>query len=206
MPEETVLAGTTPDTGTEATPIPEAVATDPALETKPDATGEPKTEEAKGEEPSKPDAKPEVPEVYDFKAPEGTTLDDGAIALVTPVLKELCVTQEGAQKLANTFAQIQAAQIVAQSEAWLTAAKADKEIGGKGFDANTKLAQTAFAKFATPELKSFLDSTGLGNHPELLRTFVKLGKAAQQDTHVTAGAGLKETDPARILFPSMNKK
>lgn len=150
------------------------------------------------------DAKAVVPEVYTLTAPEGSAgIDEAALNLVTPVLKKFNVTNEGAQDLANIFAQIQAQQAAAQTTQWLADAKADKEIGGQAFDANSKLAQQAFAKFATPELRQFMETTGLGNHPEVLRAFVKIAKASAQDTHVTADAGNAPVDPAKRLFPTM---
>lgn len=207
MADESTLAATTPDSSlvNPAVDPAAAPAPEPGAEVKTDAANaaaEPKSEEAKGAEASKTDVKPEVPEAYEFKAPDGTTLDEGAIALVTPVLKELGVTQEGAQKLTDAFIQIQAAQATAQSEAWLTAAKSDPQIGGKEFEANAKLAQEAFAKFGSPELKAFIDQTGLGNHPELLKTFVKIAKASAQDTHVQASAQAPELTPAQRMFPN----
>lgn len=172
---------------------------------KPDADSQAKAEPTKTDEQTKTDAKVNVPESYDLKAPEGMTLDEAAVVAITPVFKELNITNEAAQKLVEAQATIQQEQLVRQADAWLTAAKADKEVGGQAFDANSKIAQEAFAKFGTPELKTFLDQTGLGNHPELLRAFVRIGKAGQSDTHVPAdGSGGKTTDPAKTLFPNMN--
>lgn len=204
MSEETATAATTTDTSVTATPA-APVAADQSLLTAGVVEGSTETKEATGEETSKSDGKPAVPDVYEFKASEGMTLDQGAITLVTPVLKELGVSQEGAQKLADTFVQIQAQQLATQSARWLEQARADKQIGGTAFDANAKIAQQAFANYATPELKSFLDSTGLGNHPELLKAFVAIGKASQQDTHVTADASTSPVDIAHKLFPTMKK-
>ena len=48
--------------------------------------------------PIKEDAKV-IPEKYEFKLPEGVTLDEAQIALVAPVFKELGLDNAGAQKL-----------------------------------------------------------------------------------------------------------
>lgn len=211
MSDETATTATNPDGGTGTTAV-DAATTTPVVEKGPEVVEtkaantatEPKVEETKGKETSEQDGKPTVPEVYEFKAPEGITLDEGAIAIVSPVLKGLGITQEGAQKLADSFIQIQAAQAAAQSEAWLTDLKADPEIGGKNHEVSKQLAQEAFAKWGTPALKTFLEATGLGNHPELNRVFVKIAKASAQDTHVPAeGGGVVETSPAKRMFPEM---
>lgn len=209
MPEETTTtATTTTDGGASTTAATEAGApATPVVETKvDDTTATTKVDDTKTNEPSKADAKVVVPEAYEFKVTEGTTLDEAAVGIVTPVLKELGVTQEGAQKLADAFVAIQTKQLEGQATQWLEASVADKEFGGKDFDANAKLAQTTLAKFSTPEFKQFLETTGLGNHPEMLRTFVRIAKATAQDSHISADSGGSDKSPAETLFPTMTKK
>lgn len=217
MPDETP-ASTTPDTGAPgsaapavtdpaaapaaaATPAAPAAAAPPAG-APPAATPESNADGKKTEAAPEGEKKVEVPEVYDFKAPDGMQLDEAAIGVVTPVLKKLGITQEGASELTAAYIEIQKTTAAKQSQDWLIASKADKEIGGAAFDANSKLAMEAFGRFATPEFKAFMDATGLGNHPEMLRAFIKIGKAAQSDTHVPADAEARVTDAAKRLFPN----
>ena len=146
-----------------------------------------------------------APETYEFTAPEGVTLDNAALERFTPLFKEANLTQETAQKLVTEYASYQQAQIVKQAETWLAESKADKEIGGQSFDANAKEAQQAFAKYGDPALKQFLEQTGLGNHPALLKMFVKIQRASAEDKHVQIDAPSKgQTDSfAKKLFPDM---
>ena len=60
--------------------------------------------------------------------------------------------------------------------------------------------------FATPELKKALNETGFGNHPELVRLFVKIGKSLSEDSFTTKGADEQhaKTDTAKTLFPTLN--
>jgi len=81
--------------------------------------------------------------------------------------------------------------------------KSDKEIGGDSFTPSVKHAQNAINKFGTPELKSALDSYGMGNHPELVRVFARIGKAMAEDTHVGGNAGGAEADQSKRMFPNM---
>jgi hypothetical protein len=60
--------------------------------------------------------------------------------------------------------------------------KTDKELGGTALDGNIRLAQSALTKFGTPELRAALDTTGMGNHPEVVRVFTRIGKAMAEDT------------------------
>jgi hypothetical protein len=203
MPEETTLTATTQDSGAVPNAATPEVA-DAAPDTK--AQGESPTTDtattAADTAPLKEDAKPVVPETYEFKMPDGTALDASAVEIVSPVLKKLGVSQEGAQELADAYMGIQAKQVAQQSERWLAESRADKEIGGAKWDETTRLAQKAFAEFATPELKALVESTGLGNHPALLKTFVALAKRSAQDTHIPATASYTDDDRATRLFPN----
>lgn len=181
-----------------------STATDPAQVAEPQ--GDQTTPEPQGQEQEKApegDAKPVVPETYEFKAPEGVALDEGAIAVFTPIFKEAGLTQDAAQKMVDTFATFQAERAAKQATDWLEASKADKEIGGTKFAESSALAQVAFAKFATPELKEFVEASGLGNHPELLRMFVRIGKASGEAPHVQVR---EQAPPVSRLYPNSNMK
>ena len=67
---------------------------------------------------------------------------------------------------------------------WFEASKSDKEFGGDKLEANLGIAKKALDTFGTPELNKLLVSTGLGNHPELIRLMFKAGKALSEDTFV----------------------
>lgn len=130
-----------------------------------------------------------APEQYEFKVPEGMVLDDGAVAAFEPEFRALGLSNEKAQGLVNIFAEKvvpvwlakQAEAQAQQIEGWRSSAQSDAEIGGTGFDGNVKAAVTAIDRFGTPELKQALDATGMGDHPELIRFCVRVGKAIGED-------------------------
>jgi hypothetical protein len=186
-----------PPTAT-ATP-PSAVATPPSTLLGAEA---PKTAETRpaGEAPKTAAGAPE--KYADFTMPEGVTVDATALANFTPALKSLDLTQEQAQQLVNVYATENQRQVTefakslenpqtavqqaglmlnGHRDAWASQIKADKDIGGANFDANVQTAQRALARFGTPELKELLNTTGLGNHPELVRMFVAVGKQIRED-------------------------
>lgn len=133
-------------------------------------------------------------DVSKVELPEGfEALDDNLMKEFAPIAEELKLTQEQGQKLIAMHAQTLKASQDAQQQAWadqLTQwakdAKADKELGGDKFDQTLEIAKSAVAKFGSPELKEMLDSTGLGNHPEVIRVFHKIGKAISEDNPVSA--------------------
>ena len=57
--------------------------------------------------------------------------------------------------------------------------------------------------FATPEFRQLLEQTGMGNHPEVIRTFYRAGKAISEDGLVS-GSAPKAPRDARSLFPASN--
>jgi hypothetical protein len=97
---------------------------------------------------------------------------------------------------------------------WETASKSDKEFGGDKFDANLAVAKKALDAFGTPELRALLGpydpknnpkGTGLGNHPEIIRAFLKAGKAISEDKFVSgtrAPAALTNASAANALYPN----
>lgn len=153
-------------------------------------------------------AEPQVPESYDLKMPDGVELDKAAADEFTALAKELKLDQATAQKFADVgakMAQRNLEQHAAMVQSWAESAKTDKEFGGDKFTENLAVARKAMDTFGSPGLKSLLDSTGLGNNPEVIRAFFKAGKAISEDGFVKGQQpAAAETDTAKKLFPSMN--
>ncbi|HHG1728943.1 TPA: peptidase [Enterobacter cloacae] len=159
------------------------------------------------DKPDEKEQKPEgAPEKYELKAGEGVELDTEALKDFEPVARELNLTNEQAQKLVDAYPKIlagvqqrQAEAWQKQTEGWAETVKADKEIGGDKLTANLSAAQRALDQFGTPELKEYLNATGLGNHPDLVKTFVKIGKAMSEDGMVD-GSNQGQRSAAEVLY------
>lgn len=190
---------------------------DAATETTTDADATKGDDTDKGEDAEKKAEKDdkggEVPEAYEFTAPEGVEIDQGLMDRFTPFAKEQNWTQEQAAQVFDFYAKealplIQTAQAEAwasQTAQWVEDAKSDKEIGGDKFEENMGVAKAALDRFATPEFVEFLNSTGMGNHPEMIRAFHKIGKSISDDAfHTAGGNSAGDVDPAKRLFPDMN--
>lgn len=147
------------------------------------------------------------PEKYEFALPDGMELDTALLEKADPVLRELGLSNEQAGKLANLIAEERVSEAQRQQDAyaqqvedWGKSAREDKEFGGANFEKSVPIAQKAIAQFGTPELKALL-ADGLGNHPELIRFCVRVGKAMGEDTGV--GEGNKtptEKSAAALMF------
>lgn len=151
---------------------------------------------------------PVVPESYELKMPDGVQLDSAAAEEFTAIAKELKLDQAAAQKLADIGAKMATRQAEAHAqlvETWTEQVKTDKEIGGDKLDENLGVARKAIDTFGSPELKALLNSTGLGNHPEVVKLAFKVGKAISEDRFVSGSPkGNASNDPAKRLFPNMN--
>lgn len=153
-------------------------------------------------------AKPAVPEKYEFKQPEGQQFDSEVLNAYSEVAKELQLSQEAAQKVLDKVAPVmhqrQLQQIEKVRTEWVTASKSDKEFGGDKLPENLSVAKKALDKFGTPELRKLLEDTGLGNHPEIIRAFYRAGKGISEDAFVVGSrVAAAERDPAKVLYPNM---
>jgi hypothetical protein len=142
-----------------------------------------------------------APEKYEFKAPEGREFDAEIIGKYSEIAKELNLTQDAAQKLVETMgpkiAERQMAQVEAIRNEWAQQSQIDKEFGGDKLNENMSVAKKALDAFGTPELRTLLVQSGLGNNPEVIRFMFRAGKAISEDTFVgsSPGAGGKPTGP-----------
>lgn len=208
--ETTTETATTP---TEATTSSEAAATTLLSSTEPAATtpataSETTTEAAKpAAEEAEPAAetKPEgAPEKYEFKAPEGKEYDSAVLEPFSAAAKEAGLTQDAAQKLLEKMApalvERQTEQVKAVQTAWAEASRSDKEFGGEKLPENLAIAKKAIDAYASPELKTLLNDTGLGNHPEVIRLMFKVGQTVKEDSFVSGGAPKGTADLATRLY------
>lgn len=164
-------------------------------------------DKAKAEKAEKEKKQEGAPEKYEFKPAEGQELDTAALEQFEPIARELNLTNEQAQKMVDLYGtkimpmvqQQQAEAWQKTTEQWAADVKADKEIGGDKLTANLSSAQRALDLFGTPELKEYLEGTGLGNHPELVKTFIKIGKAMSEDGMVD-GSNQGQRSAAEVLY------
>ncbi len=170
---------------------------------KPNATQEPQAAKAAAAETvasdqpaaeAKAEAKPQAaPEKYEFKAPEGKQFDAEVLTAYSEVARELNLSQEAAQRVLDAMAPKMAERQVAQIEAvkaeWANTSKTDKEFGGEKLSENLSTAKKALDAFGTTELRTLLNESGLGNHPEVIRFMVRAGKAISEDRFVAGTKG-----------------
>jgi hypothetical protein len=159
-----------------------------------------------------------VPDKYDFKAPEGGTLDEAAITEITPIFKELGLDQAQAQKLFDFAAKrdLAAAEVGRKAfddmrAGWRGDVTKDPALGdGKDglkpeVRANIDKAMQAIGDAKqVSAFKQAMDQTGVGDHPAFVAAFNTLGKLLSEGTLVRAGAPATtgQTAPGQAVKPS----
>jgi hypothetical protein len=144
---------------------------------------------------SKPDAETAnaSSEAYELTAPEGRTIDPEVLGSFSEVARELNLSKDAAQtvldRLVPKMAERQAAQLDSFRSQWTEASKTDKEFGGDRLPENLTVARKALESFGSPELRSLLNESGLGNHPEIIRFMVRAGRAISEDRFVGNSEG-----------------
>ena len=92
-----------------------------------------------------------------------------------------------------------------QQAAWVKDAKSDKEFGGEKFDQNIAVAVKARETFGTPEFVEMLDTSGLGNHPEMVRFLFRVGSQISEGRMVAGSPNASPRTHESVLYPSMNQ-
>ncbi len=188
----------------------------------PEAADTPAAQESAGQAEAKQEqteekAAPEgAPEAYtDFSIPEGIELDGDAVEGFTPIARDLNLTQAQAQQLVDFYAHRMQALQAAQMEqvanvrkGWVEGIKADEEIGGSAMGEKVALAVKALDRYGNPGLRKILEESGLGDHPEMVRAFYRVGRDMAEDT-IEGGAGAQpaadQRTAAEILYPNQGK-
>lgn len=107
---------------------------------------------------------------------------------LSPELAQAVLDQQHAEVLAHQNTLMAEAEQVRRVD-WVNMTKSDPEIGGQHFPATLQAAARARAEFFNPEFNKMLEDTGLGNHPEFVRAWAKVGQRMGQGPLVNPGGG-----------------
>lgn len=153
-------------------------------------------EETDTEDSEDPEEKKEAKADYDsLEKPEDSQLSDDDLERILESSKKEGLSKEAAQKrveeassLLKSFSDRTQQTHQAMVEQWAKDSKADKEIGGEKYKESVELARRTVHKFGTKDFLKSLNETGFGNHPEVIRTFARIGRQMADDSLVTDGS------------------
>jgi hypothetical protein len=139
-------------------------------------------------------------------------LDPKTVDNVIAFAKERGLTPEQAQGILDreslnrtSYADAVKQEAESVKKTWTDTALKDPEIGGtpEKLKESAELSKRVLQRYATQEFVKTLETTGFGNHPELVRVFARIGKEMREDQFVAPeGVVTPEVDKASRLFPS----
>lgn len=176
-----------------------------------------KPKEKKEESAEKEVAKPEPIEYKDLKIPEGIDSEALGLSKFVDIASKNGIPQEAAETIIAELApQIADALKAPYTEwnklqtQWQSQVKDDPEIGG----ANHEATMNNIAKlrdnpaYCSPAFVEALTITGVGNHPEFIRTFNKIALALNEQPRLQPGSipnSNEKKDPALKLYPNQGR-
>lgn len=146
-------------------------------------------------------------EYADFKLPDGMAKDSDEVKALVEEAKAFGLNQDAAQKFIDRElgrTQQQATQVTEAVKFWAKQSVEDAEFGGEKVKENLAIAERGIEAFGTPALRQLLKTTGLGNHPEIIRAFWKAGKTVMEDTPTGDGKapGSGKSTPQQLYSKS----
>jgi hypothetical protein len=152
-------------------------------------------------------------EYTDFSLPEGMTMDKEALAEFIPMAQEHKLSQADAQKFIDLQSKAVGKFVKSQTDAWAdqvakwtTVAENDAEYGKKDYDKSVMIARSAMRQIGGSKLSAALEETGMGNHPEIIRAFYRMGVAIGEDDLNFGGSNPGgQLSQAERMFPNQGK-
>lgn len=159
---------------------------------------------------------PVVPAGIELKLPEGFVVDAPGLDGFKTLALEAGLDSPKAQKILDHYisfesqrADAAAKAAVEQDAKWAAELKVDPEIGGDKWNESLVQARKGL-KHVGVEVAQVLRDAGLGNNPQLVRAFVKLGRSLAEDSVSGSSPAAGTKPPAaqlhELLYPTMQTK
>lgn len=160
-------------------------------------------EEESGTPPEKEEKKSSEPDVveYTLSLPEGSFQTEADLERTTEIAKKWGLSNEAAQAVISRVDEVvarQHEQAQAEASSWATQVKKDPELGGEKYNEVKQIAKRGATRFASEKLVALMNETRLGNHPEVVRLFYKIGLEFKDDTIVMPEARSEPKKPKSL--------
>lgn len=150
---------------------------------------------------------PEIPEAY--AAPEGLELDASTFESFGTIAKEAGLTQAQVNAIAKFDVERMAKlpdmlreHADAQMQEGLK--QMASELGKEKYDTSLRLANNTLKQFADESIGKWLQDSGMGNSPQLVKLLAKIGERLAEDSPTTANLqGNKSKTPEQTMYPDM---
>jgi hypothetical protein len=139
--------------------------------------------------------RPETPDKYELNhsiLPDWVQYDEKMETVFKAMAHKVGLHPRQAQGLLDGYIEVQAQRLNEYTKMTEEGVGKLKTEWGANFDKNISMATRAVKELGGDELKSILEETGLGNHPTLIKLFVKLGESMGEDTVVIGDASSEQ--------------
>lgn len=156
------------------------------------------------------DASGEAVTYADFTLPDGVQVDGEQLTEAKKMFAADGLSQDRAQAYVDLYTEkLKEAteapyKLWAETQrAWQDEVRADREIGGAKLAGNLSIAAKAIDRFGGDRLRQALNVSGAGNHPDVIRAFIRIGKAISEDSMVMGrGVAHQSRNRAERLYPT----
>lgn len=148
-----------------------------------------------------------APEHYVLKNANGEDVEPQELEMMSRMFKDVNLSQEQAQKLYSAYEKEQGSFIEQSQKAfnqmrddWFNQTISDPQIGGQNI-AQTKLCiKRVMQQCGNKELSEFLNKTGLGFNPAMVRFMTKVGELLGNDNHFVQGQAPVVINPLKARY------
>ena len=154
--------------------------------------------------------RPDEPDQYDLSEIVPPEYDQTAVEQFKQKAFENGMSQEGVKKMAEWYKEVEVANLQKMEEARKQQADLQilelKKDFGVNFDREVNNARKALDAYTDNDFRKYMDDTGLGNHPALVKAFAKIGRELSEDRLVQSETAqrlakneeLKKSEIARL--------
>lgn len=152
-------------------------------------------------------AKPADTKPFEWKWKDGERPADGFLTALEASARKHGMNAEAAQDVYQTLAGQLQTQHRTAVEAWGEAVRKDPEIGGDKLAESMAQAGKLLDRYGSPALREWLNTSGAGSHPDLVKFVVKLARDFSEDA-ITTGAPASNANKSlgELLYPGLAKK
>lgn len=148
-----------------------------------------------------------APEHYVLKNANGEDVEPQELEMMSRMFKDVNLSQEQAQKLYSAYEKEQGS-FIEQSQKefnkvrddWFNQTISDPQIGGQNIGQTKLCIKRVMQQCGNKELSEFLNKTGLGFNPAMVRFMTKVGELLGNDNHFVQGQAPVVINPLKARY------
>lgn len=148
-----------------------------------------------------------APEHYVLKNANGEDVEPQELEMMSRMFKDVNLSQEQAQKLYSAYEKEQDSFIEQSQKAfnqmrddWFNQTISDPQLGGQNIGQTKLCIKRVMQQCGNKELSEFLNKTGLGFNPAMVRFMTKVGELLGNDNHFVQGQAPVVINPLKARY------